>query len=476
MGGATTRRIGRRRGNTALLSLAIALLGAVPAPAGADFDPWRSLTALGDYAIWSIVIDPSTPATLYAGSPHGFGELSKSMDYGAHWAVLDTGFPQFINVPAMAIDPLAPATVYAGTLNGVLKTVDGGGHWDAINTGLPDLASLYVLTIDPIAPATLYVGCTSYVGAVGDVGAGVYKSIDGGAHWTPASTGLPDPEPFFVTCLAVDQSTPSTLYAGTRDHGVYKSIDAATHWAPASTDFADTYVSSIAIDPDVPTTVYAGWHGGVLKSMDAGAHWTAMNAGLALNVTTMAIDRTRPGTLYAGGLGDLGGRVFRSRDGAATWEAFDRGFEAAEVITLVIDPTGATLYAGTQRGLHSRDLTAATTTTSTTLTGATTSTTVPCSSAACIIESTLVADACEGRPIPPTVVKRFHRAVDAIEQAAASATTKKRTKLLKNGRRFLQQAKSGATKAARGKKAKITMDCAAALRRGADELLAGLSS
>jgi hypothetical protein len=42
-------------------------------------------------------------------------------------------------------------------------------------------------------------------------------STDGGASWTATNTGLPD---FTVTALALDPTTPTTLYAGTRS-GVF---------------------------------------------------------------------------------------------------------------------------------------------------------------------------------------------------------------------------------------------------------------
>src|SRR5262245_4958395 len=38
---------------------------------------------------------------------------------------------------ALAIDPRSPSTLYAGTKGGVFKSDDGGSHWSAINAGLP---------------------------------------------------------------------------------------------------------------------------------------------------------------------------------------------------------------------------------------------------------------------------------------------------------------------------------------------------
>ena len=43
------------------------------------------------------------------------------------------------NVQSLAIDPSAPATLYAGTSSGgVYKTENSGATWSASNTGLPN--------------------------------------------------------------------------------------------------------------------------------------------------------------------------------------------------------------------------------------------------------------------------------------------------------------------------------------------------
>src|SRR5678815_1934026 len=49
------------------------------------------------------------------------------------------GGPPAGTVKALAIDPSTPATVYAGTYSGgVFKSTDGGASWSAINSGLSD--------------------------------------------------------------------------------------------------------------------------------------------------------------------------------------------------------------------------------------------------------------------------------------------------------------------------------------------------
>jgi hypothetical protein len=40
-----------------------------------------------------------------------------------------------------------------------------------------------------------------------------------------------------ILALAIDPSTPTTLFAGTNSSGVYVSLDGGDHWSAASTGF-----------------------------------------------------------------------------------------------------------------------------------------------------------------------------------------------------------------------------------------------
>jgi photosystem II stability/assembly factor-like uncharacterized protein len=78
---------------------------------------------------------------------------------------------------------------------------------------------------------------------------GVLKSTDGGASWQPSSAGITNAS---VQSLAIDPSMPTVVYAGTTD-GVFKSIDAGASWRESGIQGAE--VRALVIDPDNPTTV-----------------------------------------------------------------------------------------------------------------------------------------------------------------------------------------------------------------------------
>jgi hypothetical protein len=68
-----------------------------------------------------------------------------------------------------AVDPTNPLIVYAAAADagGVYKTSDGGATWTAVNTGLPTqiggfpATDFTAIAVDPTTPATVYVGRSS---------------------------------------------------------------------------------------------------------------------------------------------------------------------------------------------------------------------------------------------------------------------------------------------------------------------------
>jgi hypothetical protein len=290
-------------------------------------------TGLTEMYVKALAINPTTPATLYAGG----GGVFKSTDSGGTWA--NTG-PTQQNGSALAINPTTPATLYAGTYNGgVFKSTDSGGSWAAANTGL---TNLYVssLAINPTTPATLFAGASQIDDHGFLVYGEVFKSTDSGGTWV--NTGLRTP--LYVSALAINPTTPTTLYAGTYS-GVFKSTDSGGTWA--NTGLTKLSVYALAINPTTPATLYAGTYvGGVFKSTDSGGTWAS--TGLTqLTVYALAINPTTPATLYAGTYYG----VFKSTDSGGTWAAVNTGLPSLTVQALALDPTGeTTLYAGLSGG------------------------------------------------------------------------------------------------------------------------------
>ena len=77
-------------------------------------------------------------------------------------------------------------------------------------------------------------------------------------------------------------------------------------------------ITALVSDLTNPQILYASSADGVVKSQDAGKSWQVMNTELPeTRIAALALHPTQPARLYA--VTDTG-VVFRSTDGAATWQ------------------------------------------------------------------------------------------------------------------------------------------------------------
>ncbi len=172
-------------------------------------------------------------------------------------------------------------------------------RWSPINTGLPSIGvSVNSLVIDPVSSSTLYALTTtqSIGGDLGPTGVLVlFKSTDAAVNWTAIGTVSG------VTCLAIDPSNSSNLYAGT-NQGVVKSTDGGQSWTDTSNNLPVASVTRLLIDPVTPSTLYAvatntpsvpgaAIANSLYKTTDRGASWRALNTGLSPSAH-IAADRT----------------------------------------------------------------------------------------------------------------------------------------------------------------------------------------
>src|SRR5438445_721341 len=350
---------------TQLLRVFLALvLAATPLwpTVAASQNVWRSYGPDGG-TVTALAIDPQTPTTLYAAISDSRvfaalgdlppGRLFKTTDGRSSWLASGTGLPN-IRINGIYVDPHAPTTIYLSMYGGrIFKSIDGGESWHgtSVAVGGPYPAiPVAGIVFDPQIPGTAY--------AAG--GGGIVKTIDGGSTWRTIIAGFPANAG--IRSIAIDPKIPTTLYAGivpnsaSQARGVFKSTDGGATWR--STSLTDVAVVVLVIDPQTSTTLYAGTDGNhVFKSTDGGDTWRAVREGLSIeNVYSLAIDPQKPTTLYAGFAGTwgvhgaAGGRgVFRSADAAATWQALDTDPANSIVTALVVDPlTPSTIYMGTE--------------------------------------------------------------------------------------------------------------------------------
>jgi photosystem II stability/assembly factor-like uncharacterized protein len=144
-----------------------------------------------------------------------------------------------------------------GTDNGgVWKTVNAGTTWLPVTDAVHVVRGVVALAIAQSQPSVVYAGTGSVFGT--HYSSGVWKSTDAGAHWQ--SAGLKNAGE--IAWLLVDPHNPYLLLAATRgiEHrkggarGVFRSTDGGRTWTlvlDAQPESGATYMSSASDDPRV---------------------------------------------------------------------------------------------------------------------------------------------------------------------------------------------------------------------------------
>lgn len=130
--------------------------------------------------------------------------------------------------------PTNPEIIYsAGVSGGVWKSVDGGGDWVAVADDIENLA-VVSLALFQSSPQTLLAGTGEgvYIGrpivrSRGVEGNGIFKSTDDGVTWQAVSQTLNNPDFQFVNKIRT--ATDNTAFAAT-GKGIWRSDDFGDNW------------------------------------------------------------------------------------------------------------------------------------------------------------------------------------------------------------------------------------------------------
>ncbi|WP_241520806.1 VPS10 domain-containing protein [Steroidobacter cummioxidans] len=263
---------------------------------------WQRLIVPGqgpDAGQATIAVRPGAPNRIYFGS---FGQgVYRSSDGGLSWLLPGTGL-NGRSTQTLAFDPEVPDTLYASSFDlsspsssGMYRSTDDGATWAPLSTNLN--ASVYGmdLQIDPAEPSRMFLAALQF--GQPNTG-GLYRSTDRGTTWTQAFVGQD------VRQIAIDPSNSSRIYAATA--ALQVSNDGGDTFT-ASNSFAVTTnqpAQSVAIDPVVPTTLYATSSSSssyVLRSVNSGQTWEVLRAGTEpgpWRAYKLALDPNTPSLLY----------------------------------------------------------------------------------------------------------------------------------------------------------------------------------
>ena len=254
-------------------------------------------------SIGAIAVAPSKPSVIYAGTGEddirgdmipGDG-LYKSTDGGKTWKY--AGLKDTHSFSRIIVDPKNPNVVYAASMGhvfvpgphrGVFKSTDGGKTWKKI-LFVDDKTGAIDLTMVPNQPNVLYAAMWQAQrmpwGLIdGGPGSGIYKSTDGGAHWTNITKhkGLPTTVLGRIG-ISIAASNPKIVYAiiQAKHGGVFRSDDAGATWKRVNKEWKlrqrGFYYMTIYVDPKNPNTVYAPNVDALWVSRDSGKTWKKLH-------------------------------------------------------------------------------------------------------------------------------------------------------------------------------------------------------
>ncbi len=349
---------------------------------------WRLIGPFRGGRVVAVAGVPGDSTTFYFGSVNG--GIWKTTDAGVVWKPIFDGQPAG-SIGALAVAPSDPRIIYAGTGesdiredlssgNGVYKSTDGGATWNHI--GLEDTRQIAQIVIDPQNPSVVYVGSLGHAYDPGSHSQtqqrGVYKSVDGGAHWMQSLD--PGPE-IGISDLAICPSAPQLLFAGAwhvhrapwsayapieePGSGLYRSEDAGKTWIRLKGDgLPDGDWGRVGVDvaPD-GKRVYAlievksaagkaeSKTSGLYRSDDGGNTWTLANADPRLTsrawyFNRITIDPHNSDVIYMPNVA-----LYRSEDGGKTISVVRGAPGGDDYHQLWIDPRNSnSMVLGTDQG------------------------------------------------------------------------------------------------------------------------------
>jgi photosystem II stability/assembly factor-like uncharacterized protein len=318
------------------------------------------------------VADPASGTIWAAGGNEWFGPaVWRSQDLGATWTHSSAGLayePGAVPVKAAWSLALGPdGTLWAGVEPAGLFRSDDRGATFAHVTGLTEHPSraewqpggggliLHGILPHPAAADRLWVAVSA---------GGVFATEDGGMTWAPRNRGtrqdyVPEDQRYpehgqCVHALAMAAGMPDRLYQ--QNHcGMYRSDDGGRHWTSIEAGLPSSFGFPAVAHPRDPDTLFLlplnGDQAGrfmpdgaaaVWRTRDAGATWQALRTGLPQTDAyfgvlrrAMAVDRLEPAGVY---FGTSGGALFASADEGEGWTCIARHLPTIlSVEALVLD-------------------------------------------------------------------------------------------------------------------------------------------
>ncbi|MFN2450115.1 MAG: WD40/YVTN/BNR-like repeat-containing protein [Candidatus Baltobacteraceae bacterium] len=304
---------------------------------------WENISdgglGMNGYSIGALAVAPSNPKVIYAGTGEADvrGDFStgdgvyKTTDAGKTWHY--AGLRDTHETTTIAIDPRNADVAYVSSLGhvfapnperGIFKTTDGGKTWSKV-LYVDEKTGGVAVIVDPHSPQNVYASMWQVQRrpwnlTSGGPGSALYKSSDGGAHWSKISDN-----PGFARGvlgkmgITLSAANPRVILAivQAKEGGVFRSADGGATWKRVNSEMKlrqrAFYYMGIYADPTNANVAYAPQVDGVFKTTNGGRTWKAVTPPGDHHI--IWINPRNPKILLEG---DDGGATV-SVDGGKTW-------------------------------------------------------------------------------------------------------------------------------------------------------------
>ena len=292
-----------------------------------------------------VYVNPNDENEIYVGTWDRLG-FYWSKNAGKGYKRLATDMSVITLVP----DPHNFSRVYLGSEQFAVGSVSKEESSFSVKTKPGSKESIIKsIAVDPVNSDHILVGIASET-AETPPGEGLWESHDGGESWTRAQ-GIGN---FAVYSIIFHPNDPQIVYASALGEGVFKSTDGGSHFTPLGVGDQLKYTYRLAMSPTYPNIIIAssnlffgqlsdadqtsGKYGGIFQSKDGGATWKDLTIGIKNyeggereedflgwlynfghmpNYENILIDPENPDHLVVGHHGE---NVVETNDGGATWK------------------------------------------------------------------------------------------------------------------------------------------------------------
>jgi hypothetical protein len=245
------------------------------------------------------VVDPNDDLNVYTTPWSAAGAPRRSTDGGTSWTDIASGLGG-AGVGDLAVRPGNSSQLLCVGGNKIFRSASQGNSWTSAATVNGNALRVVFSESDPLV-------CYS-----GTDGGRVYRSGNGGTSGSWAEPYAPADRPPFgvIAAIAVSATNPNRLFIGYAGFGVahvWRSTDGGAHWTNASgsgpATLPDIPVNALVVHHLNSDVVYAATDIGVFRTLDGGATWQTFSEGMPRAFVSGLVMRRSSRMLHASTMG-----------------------------------------------------------------------------------------------------------------------------------------------------------------------------